>query len=354
MRNPLGYWNYYIGNKKEMAKYILCLVFCILILGVTKMVLVSQQREIIFEDNDSFYFSRICLTKWSHESEQLLEQVEALDEVEAVYPCEFSMNSCNMLFAIVDECAYFMDEEGIKLLLGRLDPKFDLLSLPKQDSGGMVAPSKLVKSQGYRIGDSVCKDRYTYLAAVYDGIFYSEFIPYSVKTGGLYYIVIPKVGQEAKMNEQVKAILDSRADIWDMNRLKRCTEYIFVQVSENFNMIMMVITLMTSITAGVLTYFHYQGRRDEIKMLSALGFSKQWIIGRMTKEIMITTLIAALIAMLFIVFLCSGFNELINRPNGYELFRFDGGIFILITSIASFMMTFSIVPTWIMLSQEQK
>ena len=124
-------------------------------------------------------------------------------------------------------------------------------------------------------------------------------------------------------------------------------------VIENWNIIMMMITLMTSTAVGVKMFLHYRNRRAEIGLLSAIGYSQRWLIKRMTKEMILSTLIASFMSSVLLGLFCFGFNQLVNIRNGYETFKIDGSIVSLMITVALFMGTFSCIPTWLMFSKSE-
>lgn len=354
VKKPLGYWSYFKGNQKEIIKYILCIILCIMILGASKIILVSQQEELRGDFNDYYFMTRLEFGEWNDEAKRQIERVSDLDEVEGVYPYDVWATNCNMLFASVDEYTYFLDSKAIVTLVKRMDASFDRGQMPDQDSGGAIVSGKVVKSKGYQKGQPIDGKANTYMSAEYHCLCYSNFVPSTISEKSTYYMVIPVLGKMDEMNAHIRAIVSDDVEVWDLERIEELSDYMHTDVDENFNMIMMAITLMTSITVGGLTYFHYQGRRYEIKLLSDIGYSNRSLIGRMTKEIGITTLLAAAIAYSLLFILCMILNRFMNEPNGYECFKMDYHILMLVINIALFMMAFSVIPTWIMLGQKQQ
>lgn len=337
-----------------MVKYILCIVLCIVILGVSKMIIVSQQEELGSDFNDYYFMTRLEFEEWDDKASKEVAQIAALNEVEGIFPYEVWSTNCNMLFASIDEYTYFVDSDAIALLVKRMDPSFDLKQMPRQDGGGAIVSEKVAKSKGYQQGQLIDAGSKTYMESEYHHLGYSNFVPSTISEKSIHYMVIPVLGKEDELRDHINSIIQDDAEIWDLKRMEDLSDYMYKDVDDNFNMIMMAITLMTSITVGGLTYLHYQGRKDEIQLLSDIGYSKRWLITRMTSEIIITTFLAAIIAYCILFVFCISMNRWLNEPNGYAFFKVDYHVLGLVINIALFMMCFSIIPIWMMIGQKQQ
>lgn len=353
MSGPLGYLCYLKGNKEQVIKYICCLVICIVLVCITKIIINSQISEMHYYDMEYQYVTVIHFKKWGNFDEESLEKIKSLEEVERLYPCSYSVSNCNSLFMSIDEKTYFVDQEYIKYLFEKMGVFCEIEELPSQDSGGAIVSHKLKKMKQYQLGDHISeyeKAPRCQLFLDYDQCI--SYVPTTIPKESLVYLVLHKQGKREEMNKKLKAFLGNEAAVYDLSHSKEVTKNIMREATDDFNIVMMLVTFITAMTAGIIMYVHYQGRRSEIALLSVLGYSPKWVIRRMMKEIMFSTCIATILASIILGIICFVCNRIVNEPNGYVWFIMDESILSLILTAALFMMAFSSIPIWLMLYQK--
>ncbi|MBE6024228.1 MAG: FtsX-like permease family protein [Cellulosilyticum sp.] len=353
MHKPLGYFSYLKGNKAQVFKYNICLLSCMVVLGIIKILLVSQNEELIHCNLKYEYMSQINFKTCNEEIKDTITEIAALEEVEAIYPCQYTITNCNTLFAGLDETTYLVDEHFIKEIMRRMDAEIVEGQMPQQDSGRALISSRVKEIKKYTDSLAIDGNKDVYYEGIYKSSECINYVPTTITDYTLSYLILPVLGREIQMNEKINSIIQGKAILSNREWAQKENTLVLKSVNENFNIIMIIITLMTALTAGVLSYLHYRERQGEIGLLSTLGYSHQWIIKRITKEVIISTTMAALGASGFLGVFCKLFNTFINEPRGYALFRVDTHIILLILTIALFMMAFSSVPIWMMLSQKQ-
>lgn len=354
MRKPLGYRSYLKGNKWQTLRYMLCLSICIIILVETKLIITSQQKEIRYALTPYHFMTRLESKHNRLIPKEVLKEIEGLEEVEAIYPLSYTITNCNVLFYSIDQYTFFLDKAGIKTLLGRMDPSYKLGGMPVQDGQGVIMASKMLMNQGLSLLDTVPGYNGLYVAGQYEFEGALNFCPTTLDEESVSYLVIPKEGKLEALNEGIRKVVSGEISIIDRAFIQEENQLAYGGVEDNFNIIMMIVTLVTSITAGTLTYLHYYSRRKEMGILSAIGYSNKWMIKRITKEIFVSTGITTAIAMIGIMLLNDLFNRFINEPNGFVRFELDGSVLSVMLMIPLFMMVFSLVPTWILLCTVQK
>ena len=354
MSRPLGYRCYVRGNRSEVFKYITSLVVCMLILSITKVVINSQVEETKCYYMEYQYVTPIEFKVWGENERLMIEKIKSFEDVDGVYPCYYSITNCNTLFMSIDEKIYFVDEAYIKLIFQRMGISYEEGKLPKQDSGKAIVSSKVSRLKGYQIGDLINgTSKSIYCEGIYESIQCIDYVPTTIPEESLVYLIVPAEGKREMVNQKLKEVVKQQGEVKDLLNSLQKTESMVGEVAENFNIIMMMITFMTSTAVGSMMYLHYRNRRSEIGLLSAMGYSQSWLIKRMTREIIISTLMALSISSILLSLFCFGFNQLVNAQNGYEFFKIDESIVSLILTVALFMMTFSCIPTWLMLSQKE-
>ena len=354
MSDPLGYRCYVKGNRDQVFKYIGCIVICIVILGITKIVINSQVEETKCYYLEYQYVTHIEFNAWGEKEKAAIETIKTYQEVEGVYPCYYSMTNCNTLFMAIDEKIYFVDEACIKLIFQKMGILYDQKKFPEQDSGKAIVSSKVSKLKRYELGEPISGvNEKIYCDSIYNSIQCIDYVPTTVPKESLVYLVIPVKGKREIVNQKLKELIGGQGTVKDLSSSIQGIKSMIDEVTENFNIMMMLITLMTSTAVGMMMYLHYRNRRSEIGLLSAMGYSQRWLIKRMTKEIMISTLIASFISGLLLSVFCFVFNRTVNEVRGYEWFMMDQSIISLIITVTLFMMTFSCIPTWLMLYEKE-
>lgn len=354
MNEPLGYRCYVRGNKGQVFKYILNLTICMLILSLTKVIINSQIAETKSYDLEYEYVTPIEFKTWGEDEKLIIEKIRSFEDVEGVYPYYYSVANCNTLFMSIDEKTYFVDEAFIKFIFEREGISTKEMKWPKQDSGKAIISSKLSKLKGYQIGDLIKgMNKPIYCEAIYDATQCINYVPTTVSEESLTYLILPVEGKREMVNQKLKEVIKQQGVVKDLSKSLKKTQNMVSGVIENFNIIMMMITLMTSTAVGVKMFLHYRNRRAEIGLLSAIGYSQRWLIKRMTKEMILSTLIASFMSSILLGLFCFGFNQLVNIRNGYETFKIDGSIVSLMITVALFMGTFSCIPTWLMFSKSE-
>lgn len=353
MSGPLGYRCYLKGNKEQVIKYITCLVICIMLVCITKIIINCQISEMHYYDMEYQYVTVIYFKKWGNFEEESLKKIESLEEVERLYPCSYSVSNCNSLFMSIDEKTYFVDQEYINYLFEKMGIFYEREKLPSQDSGGAIVSDKLKKMKQYQLGDHIGDNEKAPRCQVF--LEYDQcisYVPTTIPKESLVYLALHKQGKREEMNKKLKALLGNEAAVYDLSHSKEVTKNIMREATDDFNIVMMLVTFITAMTAGIIMYVHYQGRRSEIALLSVLGYSSKWVIRRMMKEIMISIGIAIMLASILLGIICFVFNRIVNEPNGYAPFKMDESILSLILTVALFMMAFSSIPIWLMLYQK--
>ena len=349
MHKPLSYNTYCRGNYRGVLRYITSIALCIILLGVTKVVINSQQGEMdvwnIKYQHCSFLYSREQAIE-----EELLSSIKVLDSVEGIYPYISNTQAFQGFLSNINSIIYFLDREGIVKVMNQLVPDYDVSQIPLNNQQEALLSRRLAKNKGIKIGDKIIEEAQITYQASFESILPIGFCPTSIEGRGNHYLILAKEGQVDQMNQAIRNILPQGVMYQDLESLKRENVYDYRTLEQTFNIIMVVMTLGLAMTTGILTYVHYLARRREVGILSAIGYSNQTLIIRMTKEIVISTVLATILAIIMIQLVIYGFNIFIALPNGYIPFQLSLNVLKLIMIIPCFMMVFSLVPTWILLT----
>ena len=349
MHKPLSYYTYCKGNYSVILRYITSVALCIILLGVTKVIINNQKDELdawnIKHQYYSFLYSRDQAI-----GENLLSSIRALDSVEGIYPYISSAQAFRGFLSNIDGITYFLDREGIVKIINRLVPDYDVTQIPWNNQQEALLSRRLAKNKGIKIGDEIIEEAEITYQASFESILPIGFCPTTIEDRGYHYLILARKGQIDQMNQAIRDILPRGVMYEDLESLKKENIYDYRTLEQTFNIIMVVMTLGVAMTTGILTYIHYVARRREVGILSALGYCNQTLIIRMTKEILVSTVLATILAIIMIQLVIFGFNIFLALPNGYIPFQLGLNVLKLLMIIPCFMMVFSLIPTWILLT----
>ena len=345
---PLSYSTYSKGNQKVVFRYIVSVAICIILLGVTKIIINSQKDEMNVWEIKHHYYSHLY-SKGNEVEPQLIEKIKNLDDVEGIYPYYNYYQAFQGFLSNIDSTTYFLERKGIVKIMEQLAPKYDTSRIPEENQFKAILSQRVVTNRKLQLGDMTIKDNQTTYQDTFESTLPIGFCPTTVEDNGYYYLILAKKGRVSQMNTAVRAMLPEGVYYEDLASVTKENMHGFSDLEHTFNIIMMVMTLVLSVTTGFLTYMHYLARRREVGILSAIGYSDSMLIKRMSKEILISTIIATILAILIISVIVKGLNIFLAKPNGYMLFKMDLSIIKLLIIVPLFMMIFSLIPTWILL-----
>ena len=338
-----------MGNYSAVLRYIISVALCIILLGVTKVIINNQKDEMDVLNIKHQYYS-FLYSRDQAIGEDLLCSIKALDSVEGIYPYESYYQEFQGFLSNLSSVTYFLDREGIVKIMSQLVPNYATSQIPLNNQREALLSRRVAQNRGLKIGDKIIEESAITYQASFESKLPISFCPTTIEDGGYHYLILAKEGQVDQMNQAIRNILPQGVTYEDIESLKKVNVYDYRTLEQTFNIIMVVMTLGLAMTTGILTYIHYLARRREVGILSAIGYSNQTLIIRMTKEILISTVLATILAIIVIQLIICGFNIFIALPNGYIPFQLGLNALKLLMIIPFFMMGFSLIPTWILLT----
>ena len=164
-------------------------------------------------------------------------------------------------------------------------------------------------------------------------------------------LLFQRMDKSKAMKEKVAEIVKNKCSV---DSFSSTTKLALEDAEGTFNAVKLIITIACAITTGVTTYIHYYNRRKEIGVLKALGYSDKKIIFRITKEILVSTIIALAASVVLINGVVYCLNTFLAEPKGYLSFVFNISMLSDMVVVVISIMIFSLVPTWVLLKGVDK
>lgn len=351
MRKPLEYTMYFLGNKKSVLRYIATLTITVMILVIAKVIITNVSDELNVYTATDRYFITISANEGSIIDKNTVDKIKALDEVAYVCPAELIKFENTAFAASTNGYMYYISKEGMEQILKCLKISYNDESIDSLKENDFIVAERVKKNKKLNKGDKLFTHADIKLKDTINTDLLVGFTPKEFKNGATKYVVIPKEGKLQQMMIKIKTVLPADITYGGENKAREISNK---NSEDTFNIVKMIITIACAITTGVSTYLHYFSRRREIGILKALGYSDKKIIFRITKEIIISSIIALSISIVIIKSAVVCMNTFLAEPNGYLFFAFNismlSEMFIIILAI----MLFSIIPTWVLLKDIDK
>ena len=346
MDNPLGYKLYLKRNRMTVVRYMLTLAICIFIAGGARIVVNNPRDELMLYTDKYKAYTIIASNNGCNIDAQYVETIKKMQEVQEVYAVEIEKYSMNAFLCDEVMTVYKVHPHAIKRLIKIIDPSKQAINVPC-DKQRVIASSRTLNYLKIKCGDRfpyhqeyICENMITTDLPL---VFYPSMKVNNQKE----YIIFSKAGMRAKLNQKLRQTAPTTIDIEDYETMKEEDRETEKQLTGALNLAIILITIASCIIVGMMTYAHYYNRRYEIGILRAIGYSEKLLIRRITKEIIITTIITGILASLFLVVFTVGMNLFIAIPQGSLKFKLSKEIINIVLIIPVFMLFFSVTSTWI-------
>lgn len=358
MKKPLSYYIYFKNNKKKTLGMILSIAFSILLIGVIQM-FSDNTSDTYYRDLTKLnYVSIISSTKGSlpKETMESIENNSTVDKLIMVNTYYYNM--VNIIGGFSSYTGYYMDQSDIAVLMDRMSMTLNEGNPLKNDDKKIIINSNLararVKSIGGYMGNEVSNMDYFKGKYEISGIIKSDniisFIAKSKENIASnndqfqQYLLLPKEGKLGEMNSFLKELPKGNTRLLtyeDMLQEKKADEE---GINTIFNILIIIIIVVLSVSLGNSSYIHYFQRRKEFGLLKAIGQSGDKIILRMIKEIGISSALGLAVGLLLLLIFKGIGNTFYTYPKGLSLFQINMQLIPKIISIPLFICIFSIIP----------
>jgi len=132
-------------------------------------------------------------------------------------------------------------------------------------------------------------------------------------------ILLPKAGQMDAMVADLDALQTDKATIQTPNYWNRFIERTLSQYDTLVTAINVVIIFVLSLGVGLLNMIYFRQRTSEFGVLEGIGFSRAFLMRRVTLEALLLTVVAWILGMLLSVGVYQLLDILVFSPQGTRL-----------------------------------
>ncbi len=331
--NPLSIFVYYTRNKRKAFP-----VLGILTLAVFGISLTLVLTATIFDGVRGFvspYYRFVVIEpnynkKYYQLDSALRADVRQSKHLAVYAPVQTSYVSGTVLgiqtnfpiFGVSDELMpYLMNAAETTLLEGRLP------TLREQE---VALHDSLMKTRGLRVGDYIGREVNRddnlsgkwQVVGVTGGSTVLNLVSLERLSNGRApneIILIPKAGAMQQLVADLAALETERAVIQTPGYWNRWVERTLSQYDTLVSAINVVIIAVLSLGVGLLNMIYFRQRTGEFGVLAGIGFSRAFLMRRVTLEALVLTLVAWILGMLLSLVIYQVLDVLVFAPQGTHL-----------------------------------
>lgn len=309
---PISVSQYFNRHKKKVAADVLIVVLSIVLVYLLQCFIVSIAQSIYPIDSNRLKVSSFVIgtekqpnpMKWTvdgYDSSHIDEIVPIV-----IQQITFSIPGSTTHTASID-----VDETNAKRLFSKYDIQLVAGRMPIMNSKEIALDERVAKNNRVTIGDCIGK--------LHDG---SQSLPDSYKIVGLLKsesylsftnhlyskkddlklnqraaIVFPKKGREKEAEKEVRRLNKLGYNTWTESMYQE----LYDKNQETFKVLDVVVVLaifVTAICLSCIKYVQYFGRKKELGILLALGYSNNQIIQLMIKEVVTVNILGFILGTL--------------------------------------------------------
>ncbi len=242
-----------------------------------------------------------------------------------------------------DLMARVMEVSGVTLSAGRL---------PMARADEVALHESIMKSRGLQLGDFVGSDvnredplggKYK-IVGVLDGKTVLNLVPVERLTNGQtppQIMLLPKTGEMTGLVADLDAIETDRATIQTPTYWNRYIERTLSQYDALVSVINAVIIVVLSLGVGLLNMIYFRQRTGEFGILAGIGFSRGFMVRRVTLEALLLTVVAWILGMALSVTVYQALDALVFAPQGTHLSIFNARLLLGALPVPFFVWLFS-------------
>jgi ABC-type antimicrobial peptide transport system permease subunit len=358
MRKPLSYYLYFKRNKKKTLGMILSIAFSILLIGVIQM-FSDNMSDTQYRDLAKLNYVSIISSTKGNLPKETIESIRKNSTVDRLIMVNtYYYGIINIIGVPANSAGYYMDEKDIPILMDRMDMKLDDASLLKNDEKKIIINSNIARARIKSIGDYLGNEVSTmdYFKGKYEikeivkGDNIISFIAKSKENIAgdseqfQQFLLLPKEGKLDEMNSFLKGLPRDNIKLLTYQDILQEREVDDEGMNTIFNILIIIIILVLSVSLGNSSYIHYFQRRKEFGLLKAIGQGGDKIILRMIKEISISSTLGLAVGLMLLLTFKGVGNAFYTYPKGLSLFQINLQLIPKIIAIPIFICIFSIIP----------
>lgn len=331
--NPLSIFIYYARNKRKALP-----VLGILTLAVFGISLTLVLTATIFDGMRGFvspyYYFVVIQPNYNKKYYQLdsgvradVRQSEHLDlyapiQTSFVYGTVLGVPANYPIFgASEDLMPRLLQVTGTELLEGRL---------PDAHADQVALHESLIKTRGLKLGDYIGRDLNRedslngkwQVVGVIGGKTVLNLVALDRISGGQpanEIVLIPKAGEMTGLVADLDALKTERVTIQTPDYWNQFIERTLNQYDMLVTALNAVIIIVLSLGVGLLNMIYFRQRTGEFGILSGIGFSRSFLVRRVTLEALLLTMVAWVLGMALSLVVYQTLDVLVFSPRGTRL-----------------------------------
>lgn len=331
--NPLSIFNYYARNKRKALP-----VLGILTLAVFGISLTLVLTATIFDGVRGFvspYYKFIVIEpnynkKYFQLDTGLRADVRQSEHVAVYAPVQTSYVSGTVLGIQTNYPIFGVSDELMPQILGATGTTLLEGRLPTIREDEVALHESIMKTRGLRVGDFIGRDVNSddnlqgkwQVVGVIGGKTVLNLVSLERLSKGRTpneIILVPKDGEMEGLVTDLTALETEKATIQTPGYWNQFVERTLSQYDTLVTAINVVIIAVLSLGVGLLNMIYFRQRTGEFGVLAGIGFSRGFLLRRVTLEALLLTVVAWLLGMGLSLLIYQGLDALIFAPQGTHL-----------------------------------
>ncbi|WFR58051.1 hypothetical protein QA584_03030 [Anaerocolumna sp. AGMB13025] len=362
---PLSALKQSINNKRKFLIMFLPVLLSIIIVYLIQMFLSSEFRlvERTYVKPQDYYFSIAAKTKVIDNTiiNSIMNQKE---DYERVFPWVAHYTYFDGLIEKnIGSKVFTVKNEDMKWLIRKMKLKLIAGRLPAAGTNEIILHKTIARNKKLKIGDSIgssLKKEETIegkkvIVGLLDGecIVSFDSLEYWMKQYQVEYddystgiIIAPKTDKRKDMEQFLEQIDSQGLDVRTYGSISRQKQKDASNITIIMTVINLMILIMITVCSGFISYINVLHRRSEFGILSAIGYTAEEIMNRLSREIFLVNLAALGFGIMISVLFGGVLNVLFFTQKGIPLILAEPDFMVQAACIPVFVCIFSLVPAW--------
>lgn len=343
MIKPMSPMKFFLENKRKVTTIVITIILAVCAISlVTSLTgsLINSSKFIWIKPFEKY--SLVTPLQGDYFiKDSVVERVKAIEGIKKTVYGDVDFTTISLPFGGNDNVpVFFMEKEEIEFTLGETGCKLREGRLPAQNTNEVILHWRIMENKNLKIGDSIGSliDKGEMLAGEYKitGIIEGDNV---ISFGGESYKEnqLKEIGEVnnkmsilvfpdksfSTVNKELEAFDGIDAKCYTYQQLKDKLEEQINGLNTTLLLIIIVVVMVLSISVGALMYITYMQRTDEFGILYAIGYSKKYIIKKISKEIIYLNMFSWVVGMILSFIFIFLLNKTIYNPQGQVLSLFD-------------------------------
>lgn len=331
--NPLSIWNYYARNKRKALP-----VLGILTLAVFGISLTLVLTATIFDGVRGFvspYYRFIVVEpnyskKYTQLDTGLRADIRASRHLEIAAPVQSTFLYGTILGISTNYPLFGISDDLMPRVLEATDTQLVEGRLPSVRAKEVALHESLMKTRRLQLGDEIGRDLNSEdslpgkwkIVGVLGGKTVLNLASLDRVTNGRVpaeLLLLPKQGEMGELVADLEALKSDKAIIQTPAYWNDFINRILNQYDALVTVINAVIIFVLSLGVGLLNMIYFRQRTGEFGILAGIGFSRRFLVRRVTLEALLLTIVAWLLGMALSLVVYQVLDWLVFAPQGTRL-----------------------------------